>query len=426
MFNDLVKMIFGNTFTINEEDMDLSLLNESMNTFLNEAVFKHSTHIEDLILTQPNGAEIALEGLKHVVETLGQSSNVAEVTKKVDGAPAIVFGYLGDRFFVGSKSIFNKEPKINYTPEDVDKNHQGDLGKVLKNALVYLKKVCPKGRVFQGDYVFDSSSRKSENIDGVKYYTFQPNTIKYAVEVDSDLGNAIGSAKFGIAVHTEYKSKGLEPQDLYVDNFDVQEGDFSKSPDVWLTDVNHRDVSKIVPFQGKEQKDLEKLFKTVESLSKKIDVSRVMELSEYLLPFVNTYIRNNRPYPTSKNMEKEFRDYINDKIKKDVDSKKTEAGKQKVVAKYADVIKALDKVKNLDSLFECHKTLTKIKLLLIHKLESIKALKTFLTKADGSLEVTGSEGYVIAQTSAKSCKLVDRYQFSKANFSSDYTKGWEH
>lgn len=394
---------------------------------LDEAVFKHSTHIEDLIFTEgKKGVEKALEGLQYVASTIGKSSGITEVQRKVDGAPAIVFGYLGGKFFVASKGLFNKDPKINFTKEDVDKNHDGNLADVLKSALDYLAKVCPFGKIYQGDYVFNSSSRKTETINNVKCYSFQPNTIKYVVDCSSELGQVIGSSKFGIVVHTEYKAKGDTPQDIELDNFDVSENEFRKSPDVWLTDTNHKDVSKIVPYQGAELDNLKKMISQAHALVKAVKFNTISSFVDELMSFVNTYIRDNRMMPDSDVMADEFLVYIQNKQKKEVDSKKTDKAKEKAMQKWEPIINDILNARTLPKLFDLHKTLTEIKLNIISKLESIKTLQTFLVKSDGSLEVTGSEGYVLAQSSAKSCKLVDRYQFSKANFCKEYLKGWEH
>ena len=81
------------------------------------------------------------------------------VTTKYDGSPSIVFGTHPEtgRFFVASKSAFNKDPKINYTPEDIERNHGHAPGLVekLKGALEHLPKIMPRnGGVYQGDLMY--------------------------------------------------------------------------------------------------------------------------------------------------------------------------------------------------------------------------------------------------------------------------------
>ena len=79
---------------------------------------KHLEHLEDSIF---DGRRVAVAAIK---DTLLCS----KVSVKWDGAPAIVFGTNPEngKFFVGTKSVFNKvKVKINYTNEDIDKNHTG-------------------------------------------------------------------------------------------------------------------------------------------------------------------------------------------------------------------------------------------------------------------------------------------------------------
>ena len=59
----------------------------------------------------------------------------------------------------------------------------------LKLHLQEFSKLGIKG-VLQGDLMF-TDDVETDTIDGVKYYTFQPNTIVYAVPVDSDIGKTI-------------------------------------------------------------------------------------------------------------------------------------------------------------------------------------------------------------------------------------------
>ena len=96
-----------------------------------------------------------------------------------DGAPSIVFGThpTTKQFFVASKSAFNKNPKINYTPEDIEANHGHAPGLVdkLKASLEHLPKITPHG-VFQGDLLHTAGDAKSEK--GMTSIT--PNTITYS------------------------------------------------------------------------------------------------------------------------------------------------------------------------------------------------------------------------------------------------------
>ena len=120
----------------------------------------HIEHPEDTILTGN------LDFLKAV-----KSYTVAphgHVSVKIDGAPAVVWGTHPDtgRFFVGTKSVFNKKLiKINYTHADIDKNHKGYVAIVLHACLSNLSRT---NRIYQGDFLgFGGDS------------VFQPNTVTY-------------------------------------------------------------------------------------------------------------------------------------------------------------------------------------------------------------------------------------------------------
>ena len=97
------------------------------------------------------------------------------------------------KFFVGTKSVFNVTPKINYTSRDIAKNHS-EVADKLNVCLSNLSRLNIKG-ILQGDLLF-TDDLKVINIDGEKMLSFTPNTITYAVPVDSDLGKKIVNTKW--------------------------------------------------------------------------------------------------------------------------------------------------------------------------------------------------------------------------------------
>ena len=82
---------------------------------------KHIEHPEDSILT----------GDLTVLDWCSAGGNISA---KIDGAPAIVWGRnpATGNFFVGTKSVFNKvKIKINHSHEEIDTNHQGNVATIL-------------------------------------------------------------------------------------------------------------------------------------------------------------------------------------------------------------------------------------------------------------------------------------------------------
>jgi hypothetical protein len=332
-------------------------------------------------------------------------------------SPAIIYGWLGKKFMVGTKSVFNvKTPKLNFTNQDIEKNHPGALADVLKIALECLKKITPQGRIFQGDFLFSKSTLKSMKVDGEDSWAWHPNTIVYSTPKNSPLGKKIGSAKMGIAVHTEYVHDGAK---FSVKGFGVPESAFKKSSEVFLMDANHKTITntKFTPVEAAIYWDK---WKGIQAAAKGIKWSVIQDnIIIDLLASVNLYIRNAQPYPPSKIMVQDFLNYVK---KKHVDSMKTEAKRLNGL----ELLNSLGKfTADFEKIFNLFKLISDIKLILVNKLNSVKQIGTLVMKSDGSLEVTGDEGFVIASGGASGVKIVDRFTFSKYNVSKDIIKGFE-
>ena len=81
--------------------------------------------------------------------------------------------------------------------------------------------------------------------------------------------------------------------------------------------------------------------------------------------------------------------------------------------------------KNLEGILNLMNAFVDIKLVLIKQMNKTAKLKTFLSTTDG-YQVTGEEGYVaIDKVGKNAVKLIDRMEFSKANFSDKVLKGWQ-
>jgi len=96
---------------------------------------KHLTHLEELILTNgKEGATRAIQYLQALTEVLDSGTPKAvNTTVKYDGAPAVIVGVdPNGNFFVGSKSVFAKVPKMNYSINDIKQNHSHAPGLVDK------------------------------------------------------------------------------------------------------------------------------------------------------------------------------------------------------------------------------------------------------------------------------------------------------
>jgi hypothetical protein len=401
---------------------------------LNEDTNTHLEHLEDEIINGGvAGAKTAILFLKSLKDMLsGNSTSKLEVTVKWDGAPAVFAGINPEngKFFVATKSLFNKTPKINYTNKDISDNH-GSGGPVdkLKVALKHLPELEMKG-IFQGDIMFTKEDLEQENIDGVTSLTFTPNTVTYAVPDDSDLASTIRKAKLGVVWHTTYKGKTIA--DLSA-SFGVNAKAFKKTKNVWFEDatldlvnpsMTKSEIKTIDGLIAKTKGALKLSGKFLNILKKESGKKDQFTLSALLKVFFNTKIREGLRFTDTKKTVKQFQDYYIERMVKEMSAKKTDKGKQRFKDYEKEAKKTFKKyAKEVHFTFATYLGINDAKLLIVKQLEKVKGMGTFLRTEDG-FKVTAPEGYVaIDSKDGSAVKLVDRLGFSHANFT--IAKNWD-
>ena len=377
----------------------------------------HLTHVADLSLEGKKRAGEGIQFLEIIVDMLrgGNVSKKINITKKWDGAPAVFCGTNPEngKFFVGTKSVFNKTPKINYTNADITKNHSGGLVPKLKSALKHLKKLGIKG-ILQGDMLYSEGDLGTSKIEGDSFITFTPNTITYAVDANSDLAKTINKSKMGIVFHTKYTGKDMQSLKA---SFNVSRSDFGSSSSVWANDASFKDTSGKSTMTTGELKTIEKLI----SVSKSI-VPKIKELDSKISALINIYINSKVRTGEYSFSAKEFIKFVDDKMEKSIVKLKTEAGQEKKRKKKLELLKQIkSKNKDINSIFNLNTALQKCVLFLVKKLQEIGSLRTFIKTKDG-YRVTGDEGFVASDRVGGAIKLVDRLEFSRVNFNID--KNW--
>jgi Family of unknown function (DUF6267) len=368
-----------------------------------EEKLTHLEHAEDHVINAGH------EGVKHAIQTLqgvhdalaGHQTKVG-VTTKYDGSPSLVFGHhpKTGKFFVGTKSVFNKEPKINYTHEDIDKNHghSPGLASKLHAALTHMPKVTPKGRLFQGDIMH---TPEDVHEHGGSYH-FKPNTITYSTKTDSAHGKAIKNSKIGVAVHTEYKGSSLDDMKAH---YGASTKDFPKHSDVHVIDAH------IKPSSGHFTPEARKKFNThmsaaLNAHNPKGSFDHLEGHRETLKTYINSTVRTG-----DKPSVEGYTKHLIAKHNKDIDSVKTEkakdAKKQKMAVAVAHVHKNANAFKNT---LDIHRHLQAAKDVLVH---SLSTHQDFHHSING--KATKPEGFVAVKDN-RPTKLVDRAEFSRANF----------
>ena len=399
---------------------------------IKEAKNTHMTHIEDMVIDGGvKGARAAIFALRDLRDMLGGSTNDSkQVTVKWDGAPAVFVGIDPNdgKFFVAKKGIFNKNPKVYKTVKEVRADTSGDLASKLIVAFQEFSKLGIKKGVYQGDIMFTKKDLKNETINGVKYITFHPNTIVYAVPLSA--AKEIKAAKIGVVWHTYYQGSTFESMSA---SFGVSVAAFKKVRSVWQKSANFPDISGLATLSKKETDEITihisnagKLFQKISANALK-DVSTDTDINLFINTFRNTKIRTQSEISNTTKHAEELIQWIHDRYDKEIDALKTQAGKDrkndtKIAALqwFNDTNKA-----NLILMFDMQNELVYAKRKLLTHLDSMDSINTFVKTKDG-FRVTGAEGYVaVDHLTNGAVKIVDRMEFSYNNFSKDIIKGWE-
>ena len=387
----------------------------------------HLEHIEDEILNNGiEGGRAAIRFIQSLRDMLaGDAKSSVNMTVKWDGAPAIFAGTdpSDGQFFVAKKSVFNKDPILYKKSSDIDVG--GYLGEVFKTALAEFPKLGIKG-VLQGDLLYIKSTLES-NIDD--HWTFQPNTIVYAVPKDSDVGKKVGKSKIGIVWHTTYSGDTLEGMTASFGDVQPLKNVFS----IWHTDASYKDLSGTAKFTGAETVAVTKDLSEAGKVFRRINSGRIKEwdtLQSNLPPsaqwktYQNSLIRGN----VVKNSRKMIADYfrfVHDAFLKITSTKKSEKSRQQWTQRKEEFFKELRRhTSNMVAVSDFMMNIVSAKNKILKKLNSIKQLGigTFIKTKDG-FKVTTPEGYVVADSNQRAVKLVDRLEFSYNNFTA--IKNWD-
>lgn len=390
----------------------------------------HLEHIEDQVLNRGvAGAREAINFLQSLRNMLaGHADTKMNITTKWDGAPAVFAGTNPEngKFFVGTKGIFAKNAKLNYTDDDIDRNHPAEgLNVKLKMALRYLPKLGIKG-ILQGDMMFTKGDLKKETIDGESYITFQPNTIVYAVPTNSKLAQMMMAAQVGIVFHTSYTGQKMEDMKA---SFNIDIGRLATTKDVWFRDASFTDASGSATFTEEETKQITTIlslagrtFQTIPALTLN-RISSSDTILEYIKTFNNTKVREGKKITDTRAHTLELVRFVEAKLNKEIAKVKREDTKRKKAAEKTEIMRFFrSSAMNLKTIFDLQNLLVDAKLMIIRKLETIKSIGTFIRTDDG-FRITAPEGFVaVSKTTGGALKLVDRLEFSQANFTA--AKNW--
>ena len=372
---------------------------------------KHIHHAEDRPLMHGHaGFEHAHAALMKAHEHMTGGHNNTNLTMKYDGSPSLVFGHhpKNGKFFVATKSAFNKNPKINHTEKDIDKNHghAPGLAHTLKHALKHLPKVTPKTGVFQGDLMHHADTKTLQEgyiVEAKGDVSFTPNTITYTAKGKE--AEKAKKSKVGVVVHTQYHD------DLKTNTPHVDMSKFKEHPDVHIHGAEH-DTSKV-----KHSAENEKTFQKHMSAAKEIHDTHGHKMYDAIHPkhsgeagHLSTYINKTVRHDEVPSV-KGFKEHLHNTHEKMAAKVSTEKSKSEKTGEGKKQIAHVEKHKeHYGNLFNMHHHLHQAKNALVNSLETHEGHYQHHIAGKKSKP----EGFVVHHENQPT-KLVNRAEFAKQN-----------
>lgn len=402
-----------------EQYPEIFVVNESLNEAEDDKrqLNTHMRHAEELLFEGKEGLEFIKYIFSHLYNKMTNNPSTITLSVKIDGAPAMMlwskFPGLAP-FGVGTKTVFNKTPVTCHTPEQVEEvfGDRPDLANKLKVLLKYARFInIPEGEIWQGDFLFDKNTLKKEG----DVITFKPNTIKYSVEIDSELGEKITSSEFGIAWHTRYLGKNIvnvKPVfDIDLNQINDPGGIYMSEP--YIKQISAEKLEQMADSNSEIKDMLESLYTELSDLYTP-EYKEVLEYKTFnalFSAFHNNLIRSKKPL-NEKTFIKDFLEFSA--------GKKSDAMIQKL-GKFID-----DHYTSIISIIRLTNLISKLKSLFLSKLNKLETYKASVDLKQGGSKSINQEGFAISSPTGEVVKIVDREEFFYLNSSPDIVKGWEH
>jgi hypothetical protein len=213
-------------------------------------------------------------------------------------------------------------------------------------------------------------------------------------------------------------------------SFGFDASNLNRNPQVWFDDATIKDVSGQVQLSPEDSAKIKRAINMLENL--KIDAQAFKVLDKQLPIDLVTELKAhaNAPIRSGKGFTKDPSKFANDFIEKIYDRYEAQLDKlktgregpagQRKMAVQQQVIDYLKKNNaNIQQMYMAYLGVESIKMLFQRKMKQLKAIDSFIEQPDGSYKVTDPEGFVIVDHEGNAMKIVDRLEFSAANFAKD-------
>ena len=393
------------------------------------------SHSEQLAMWGPKSLKTMYNALNSTYKALKSNTDPEDidVKLKIDGSPSSIAAtnFNGEKF-VATKGFFNKERKSAHTLEECDQLWGAipDLCNKMKGLLTHLDEInIPEGEIWQGDFLFSKEDLSSQNIGGVSYVTFQPNTIIYAVPDSDPIAKLITQADLGIAWHTTYK--GPDFNNLKIE-FNASVNRLGHPTSVFMMDAILPSLAGIGTLTSEET---EKAENTLAELKSNIEFlfgdasyndivshSAIIELVE---KFDNSRIRSEVGLSDPKGFIEDFKAFVMAEAEKKAATLKKEASKAAKIEKGKEICDFIEKNRStFEKIYEVKNQVVELKEFFIKKLNKLGSFRTFVRHIDKGFLPCGQEGYAVSDIDGNIQKFVSRIEFSHNNFSKEIVKGW--
>lgn len=389
----------------------------------------HMPHVEDLIYCDGIHGPVKCLTMfqRGFMGAVNKDSSLSRITVKYDGSPAVFvwskFNGLPDNG-VAIKSLFGKSRKVITTEQDCLIQF-GDRPDLMKKMMALLRIVpdmnLPNGEIWQGDYMYDNNIVNED-----PPLSFSPNTLVYVVPTSHPDIERIKSSSIGIVWHTRYVGDDIERVKV---TYDVSRDEITCPPGAYWLDHSyplndlHLNLCDKFLFGVLLQELKVKVRALVEHDIQFAPIVNNARLVEILKMYDNYLIRENLDYINGQYV-KNLLKFIDDRKCKDVAKLKTDAGKERTTRNYDELTRLiLDNETTMTNIAGAVSLARTLKHHAIKFLDKKTSLETFIKYSDGNIRKTSHEGYVM-NCDGFAAKLVNRREFSHANFDDNVLRGW--
>lgn len=388
-------------------------------------VIDHLHHFEDLVLLSPDLIEDILGDIYDNLDNLSQITSI-----KFDGAPSIIVGRTWeDAVFVATKGLFNASPKYYTSPSEIEVSVSDPiLAQKLRNVLasVQCSNTIPKGIALHGDMMYyDGSELESAERDGKHWTVIHPNTIAYLTPLCALVPSV------GIAWHTMYTFTGpaiSRMQMIATGPLAYQHAQqFLLHCSVWGFDVTLDTPTTTV--LSSLQTNIRGLRAVLARELIDIPVGARPSLVRACNAVFHTDHIGTLYDLTSEVLRKVIIDNIDRQAATGI-SRYSTAKRIALEKLFWEEIAQFVRQPTMDRVIDAYRYAMETKQLLFNALTMMVHKSTpipmLVDRDTDELTPTSHEGFVVTIPSRDPFKVVDRFSFSRANFSDRYKRGWQH